>query len=452
MQREYEAIIVGAGILGSALATTLARQGRQVLLIERDLTEPDRIVGELLQPGGVAALQKLGLRECLEGIDAIQVHGYQCIYHAESVGIPYTKDKTDKPYEGRSFHHGKFVMALRKRARAEENVTVHEATVSKLISNDTSGAILGVKTTTGEHFWAPLTVVADGCFSKFRSDFIKRKPTVRSNFVGMVLRDADIPNPYHGHVILGDHSPVLVYQIGTRDTRILVDIQGKLPSASTGALKKYLQETVLPDLPKQLRPSFEAALESERLRSMPNSFLPPTTNATPGLILLGDAMNMRHPLTGGGMTVALNDVVLLSQLLSPQAIPSFTDREAILNAMPTLHWRRKRLSSTINVLAQALYSLFAADDARLRVLQEGCFRYFQLGGECVAGPVSFLSGISESPAWLILHFFAVAFYSILLQFRKASLAAWPKKAVEGAGVLYKACEVLLPVLVSEMKW
>ena len=38
-----------------------ANQGRQVLLIERDWSEPDRIVGELLQPGGVQALQRLGL-------------------------------------------------------------------------------------------------------------------------------------------------------------------------------------------------------------------------------------------------------------------------------------------------------------------------------------------------------------------------------------------------------
>lgn len=32
---------------------------------------------------------------------------------------------------------------------------------------------------------------------------------------------------------------------------------------------------------------------------MPNSFLPPSANQSNGLIVLGDAMNMRHPLTGG---------------------------------------------------------------------------------------------------------------------------------------------------------
>ena len=43
------------------MAATLGRQGRRVLVIERDLKQPNRIVGELLQPGGCLALKKLGL-------------------------------------------------------------------------------------------------------------------------------------------------------------------------------------------------------------------------------------------------------------------------------------------------------------------------------------------------------------------------------------------------------
>ena len=59
---ESEIVIVGAGVLGSSLASVLSRDGRKVTVIERDLQEPNRIVGELLQPGGYAALQKLGLK------------------------------------------------------------------------------------------------------------------------------------------------------------------------------------------------------------------------------------------------------------------------------------------------------------------------------------------------------------------------------------------------------
>lgn len=49
------------------------QEGRRVLLLERDLTQPDRIVGELLQPGGYLVLKKLGLEECTENIDAVKV-------------------------------------------------------------------------------------------------------------------------------------------------------------------------------------------------------------------------------------------------------------------------------------------------------------------------------------------------------------------------------------------
>lgn len=44
-----------------------------MLLLERDYTQPDRIVGELLQPGGYLVLKKLGLESCTDNIDAVKV-------------------------------------------------------------------------------------------------------------------------------------------------------------------------------------------------------------------------------------------------------------------------------------------------------------------------------------------------------------------------------------------
>ena len=52
---------MGSGVLGSALAAVLSRDGRKVTVIERDLKEPDRILGEFLPPGGYYALKDLGL-------------------------------------------------------------------------------------------------------------------------------------------------------------------------------------------------------------------------------------------------------------------------------------------------------------------------------------------------------------------------------------------------------
>jgi len=78
---EAEVVVVGAGVLGSAIAAALARDGRCVTAVERDLSEPNRIVGELLQPGGFRALKKLGL----QGIDAWK----NSAMHARNVLILY---------------------------------------------------------------------------------------------------------------------------------------------------------------------------------------------------------------------------------------------------------------------------------------------------------------------------------------------------------------------------
>lgn len=49
------------------------QQGRRVLMLERELSQPDRIVGELLQPGGYLMLKRLGLEHCVEKIDSQKV-------------------------------------------------------------------------------------------------------------------------------------------------------------------------------------------------------------------------------------------------------------------------------------------------------------------------------------------------------------------------------------------
>ncbi|KAI9852576.1 MAG: Squalene epoxidase [Thelocarpon superellum] len=463
--RDHDAdvVVVGAGILGCAIAVALGKQGRSVLLLEKSLKEPDRIVGELLQPGGVAALDTLGLRDCLEDIDAIRVEGYEVIYYDQRVHIPYpetVKETLRKRPEGRSFHHGRFIQRLRAAARATPNVTVVETTATDLVKSGWTGQVLGVKSTTqgkSDYYFGHLTIIADGYASKFRKEYIKHQPVSRSKFWGLELIDADLPRPEHGHVILGDGAPVLLYQIGTHETRALVDVPENTPSASikNGGVKGHLRKTVLPSLPPRVQPAFEAALDRGALRSMPNSFLPPSTNKTPGMVLLGDAMNMRHPLTGGGMTVAFNDVVLLSSLLSPTVVPNLADTPRVIRQMSIFHWRRKSLTSVINILAQALYSLFAANDAQLKTLQEGCFRYFQRGGSCIDGPVGLLAGIIRQPLTLFYHFFAVALLSIwlLLSSSLSATRPWrlPVALCGSAAVFYKACLVLFPFIFSELR-
>ncbi|KAI2654962.1 squalene monooxygenase [Labeo rohita] len=446
-----EVVIVGAGVLGSAMAAVLARDGRRVTVVERDMKEPDRIVGELLQPGGCRALEELGLEGTVEGLDAHVVHGY-VVHDLESrteVEIPYPEQE-NSIRGGRAFHHGRFIMGLRRAALAEPNVKFVEGTVTSLEEED--GCVTGIQYREKDsgmikEIHAPLTIVADGCFSKFRKNLISGKAKVSSHFVGCIMKDSPQFKPHHAELVLANPSPVLIYQISSNETRVLVDIRGEMPRD----LMQYMTEKICPQLPEHLREPFTLALQNDRLRTMPASFLPPAPVNKQGVLLLGDAYNMRHPLTGGGMSVVLNDVRIWRDLL--KNIPDLYDNTAVLQAKKKFHWERKSSHSfVVNVLAQALYELFAATDNSLHQLRRACFHYFKLGGECINGPIGLLSVLSPKPFTLIGHFFAVALYAIYFSFKSESWLTLPRALVNSIAILYRACAVMFPLIYSELQY
>src|SRR5947207_15071822 len=61
----YDAIVVGGGLGGSALADQLARAGRNVLVLEREARFKDRVRGENMLPWGVSAARRLGIYDDL---------------------------------------------------------------------------------------------------------------------------------------------------------------------------------------------------------------------------------------------------------------------------------------------------------------------------------------------------------------------------------------------------
>ena len=115
-------------------------------VIERDLTEPDRIVGELLQPGGYLKLIELGLEgkilagyqfsclfnsslefiisgsfrldllekitDCAEQIDAQRVFGYALFKDGKNTRLSYPLEKFHQDVSGRGFHNGRFLSLI----------------------------------------------------------------------------------------------------------------------------------------------------------------------------------------------------------------------------------------------------------------------------------------------------------------------------------------------------
>ncbi|GJP56721.1 hypothetical protein CLOM_g15774 [Closterium sp. NIES-68] len=499
-REEYDALVVGAGIAGCALAYSLGKAGRRVLVLERDLSEPDRIVGELLQPGGYLKLVELGLQDCVEGIDAQRVDGYALFMDGSDCKVSYPTLSTAQLHmlfaghrldsgegaraggsaagaemwkvAGRGFHNGRFVQRLREKAASLPTVTLREATVLGLLedgdrvtgvryraakrapgsapSDVCEAAVVGgaseTETEEGE-LHAPLTFVCDGCFSNLRRSISKSKVDVPSSFVGLLLRDCALPHPHYGHVVLADPSPILFYPVSSSEVRCLVDIPAgtKVPSIASGDMAAYLTHTVLPQLPKQLQGPFREAVRAGDIRCMPNRIMPAVPVTRPGALLMGDAFNMRHPLTGGGMTVALSDVSVLTQILRP--LKDFRNTRAVCEYAEAFYTRRKPIAATINTLSIALYRVFCASkDEAMMAMRQACFDYLQLGGVCSEGPISLLSGLNPQPLSLVLHFFAVAFFALarlLLPLPK------PGRVWLGARLIQGAVQLIVPIIKAE---
>ena len=87
---DYDLIVVGGGIGGSALAAVMAGAGSKVLLLEASEIYEDRVRGEWISPWGVTEVKRLGLYDLLVGAGG---------HHIET-HISYDENRT--PEEARS--------------------------------------------------------------------------------------------------------------------------------------------------------------------------------------------------------------------------------------------------------------------------------------------------------------------------------------------------------------
>ncbi|OJA19700.1 hypothetical protein AZE42_08385 [Rhizopogon vesiculosus] len=460
----YDVLIVGAGVAGPSLAHALATKTikkrttpLRIALLERSLSKPDRIVAELLQPGGVESLEKLGIESCLDKIGSVPSLGFNVLRGDQAICAPFPPGT-----QGRSFDHGAFVMALRDCAREAPNVDVIEATVTGLIEDQRSQRVVGVSASQAggqaESYHADLVILADGSLSKFRTTLLGNssfEATPQGYFAGLIIKGLTLPKArYATTVVLENAGPIILFELPNNEYRMMVELKNPPPAD----LKEHILQNIIPQLPSSIRAPILHAVETTRIRRVPHYYLPPSKQGSgtkPGAFLLGDAVNMRHPLTAGGMTVALHDVVLLSDLM--MNIENFGNWKEVSAVLGKWSNMRKPLASTINTMSMCWAGVFAGDSEAFTILQDGAFNHFGQHPEYVSELMSLAAGITHDPGLLAQYSLNMTYHAILSLFTQPQpgqkspppIYEYPMLLLKALSVIWTVLMVFAPVMWAE---
>lgn len=315
-----ECCIVGAGPAGAILALLLARQGIHVTLLEAHLDFNRDFRGDTLMPSTLELMDQLGLGERLHALPHARVTEMR-METAEG-SAPYLEvDRVHTPFPYiMSVPQVRFLEMVTDEARRYPTFRlVMGARVRQLL--DADGEIRGVvyDSAAGVHeVQAPLTIGADGRFSKIRQlggfDML-RNDEARDMLWFRLPRTEDSARAHPGLYTRPGLGYAVMVPRGTEWQVGYTLPKGRykqLQAEGMPALRKSIVAIVpwLADSIESLQDWKQTSLlsvESGRAR----------TWSRPGLLLIGDAAHVMSPVGGVGINCAIQDAVVAANRLVP---------------------------------------------------------------------------------------------------------------------------------------
>jgi len=320
MSEQFDLVVVGGGLGGSALAKCMAEQGTRVLVLERDPQFKDRVRGEFLSPWGVAEAGWLGIdgvlrRQCAHEVPWVD-------FFSGNIMTMHRHVETTTPHQlpCLAFFHPAMQevlieAAVNAGAQVRRGISVQE------VRPGSPAVVVVGSNGRSEEVRARLVVGADGRSSSVRalSGFKVRRDPEMMLVAGVAMEDMPAPEDTGQIVInstLGQLATIfpqgggrarvyLCYQAGTRPRHQGV---GDLPRF----IVDCLNTGVNPDYYKGARAAGPLATFDGADTWVEHPY-------KDGVALIGDAAATSDPSWGQGLASTLRDVRLLrDQLLKTE--------------------------------------------------------------------------------------------------------------------------------------
>ncbi len=311
----FDVIVMGGGPAGSAVAAILAREGRRVIVFEKEIF-PRHHIGESLMTDTYFTFERMGILDKLKASPFVRKYGVQFANSAGRESRPF--------YFFEANHHesavtwqvtrSEFDKLLLEHAE-EQGATVHQGTPVKEVLFEGERAIgVEVRLLDGseQQFFANVVVDATGqtamLSNKFRwrvRDPKLKKAVLYSYFKG-AHREPDLN---------GGSTLVLRTEPGSNGWFWYIPLENDITSVGVVADPEYLVKGRGQDLAKifheevekceACRRRVEGAERVDKIYSILDYSYRSKQNAGDGFILIGDAYGFLDPIYSSGVLLAL---------------------------------------------------------------------------------------------------------------------------------------------------
>jgi len=385
---DYQIVIVGGGMVGSALAASLGNSDISIALIEPNVAQQppqtDLSSGEsscadfdtrvsAITAQSEALLSKLGIWDM---ISAQRKSAYQgmTVWDAEGTGeVNFNANELHVPCLGTIVENREIVWALQQRVEQASNITIIRDYVSHIDNQDEQG-LTPVFLASGQSLKTQLLVGADGALSRIK----------QWGEFGNTEWD------YQHHALVAtielehSHQATAWQRFRPEGPLALLPLAAgndKTCSIVWSTNEEECQQLLALDdesFCQQLGLAFEQRL-GQVVNVGPRAAFPlrqrhAKNYVVPGIALVGDAAHTIHPLAGQGVNLGFKDVAALSE----QILRANKAGLALGDISSLLRYQRRRQADNLLMMGamEGFKRLFAAQQPMIRLLRNQGMRLF----------------------------------------------------------------------------